>query len=483
MKQWSAVFAAVLGVLVFRNRFLFSTPVYELGDTGANSIIISQAKHFGLLVGNYSRQGFSHPGPGYFYVEGFGEAFFYDLLGIVPTPWNGQILALYVLNAAFLATVALIVARWSDSWLTATTALLALVVLISLQPHIVNNAWMPYVYVPSFLLFLVASASVAAGKSDYLWAAALAGGFLMHGHAVFLLFVPATAGAALFLAWRNRTTFGKRDLAVAGPVLALFLLPVVLNTVLHWPGEFGKYISYGSSSHDDGRSIVDAGAYVYWYWWPLAGLWGLLLVLLVTVLVVTRNRLPLARAGLVLSALVTVLLAYYAYAAIDKLDDPYMGYFYWAVPLFLAVLLVMRLPLSRVHFTAPLAAAVAIMLVVPGFRTNVNDHQPAVPALLAALDDSAAGRPVIIEAGADGLGMEVPGLVNWARRTGVPACVSDPRWAFITTQDLICTPAELSAGVVFHRVEVTPQTPVFAGEIGRAGASAFLPGPAIAQAG
>src|SRR5688572_15737110 len=105
MKVWSAVFAAVFGMLLARNRFLFSTPIHELGDSGANSIIVNQAKHFSLLVGNYSRLGFSHPGPGFIYVQAAGEWLFHDVLALVPTPWNGQLIALYALNSAMLATV------------------------------------------------------------------------------------------------------------------------------------------------------------------------------------------------------------------------------------------------------------------------------------------------------------------------------------------------------------------------------------------
>jgi hypothetical protein len=43
--------------------------VYEDFDAGANSILIQQAMRFTLLIGNYSREGFNHPGPAYMYVQ------------------------------------------------------------------------------------------------------------------------------------------------------------------------------------------------------------------------------------------------------------------------------------------------------------------------------------------------------------------------------------------------------------------------------
>ena len=66
-------FVVLLAVLVARNAFLFSNRYYEIGDQGANSILIEQARHFKLLVGNYSRLGFNHPGPAYLYVQAWGE--------------------------------------------------------------------------------------------------------------------------------------------------------------------------------------------------------------------------------------------------------------------------------------------------------------------------------------------------------------------------------------------------------------------------
>ena len=61
---WAVPFAVLFALLCVRNRFLFTTRLYEQGDAGANSILIEQAKHFTLLVGNYSRERFNHPGPG-----------------------------------------------------------------------------------------------------------------------------------------------------------------------------------------------------------------------------------------------------------------------------------------------------------------------------------------------------------------------------------------------------------------------------------
>ena len=66
IRPWWVVMAATAGLVLLlcvRNRFLFSTRLYEDADMGANSILVEQARHFTLLVGNYSRDHFHHPGP------------------------------------------------------------------------------------------------------------------------------------------------------------------------------------------------------------------------------------------------------------------------------------------------------------------------------------------------------------------------------------------------------------------------------------
>ena len=97
--------------------------LYEQGDGGANSILIAQAKHFTLLIGNYSREGFNHPGPAYMYVQAAGQWLFFYALHLVPTAWNAHVLAVFVLNSAFVAMVTGMVYGWTRSLRGAGVAL------------------------------------------------------------------------------------------------------------------------------------------------------------------------------------------------------------------------------------------------------------------------------------------------------------------------------------------------------------------------
>src|SRR6266404_6233843 len=89
--RWSTVVLAVIifaAMLLNNARPIFYVPHYEMGDLAANSLQIIRAKHFEAVLGNYSRFGFYHPGPAFFYVYAASEALFHDALHVVPTPLN-----------------------------------------------------------------------------------------------------------------------------------------------------------------------------------------------------------------------------------------------------------------------------------------------------------------------------------------------------------------------------------------------------------
>ena len=256
-------------MLCARSRFLFAQKFYEQGDGGANSILIQQAMHFTLLVGNYSRERFNHPGPAYLYVQAFGQWIFFYGLHLVPTAWNAHLLTVFVLNSAILALAVLIVYGWARSLRVAAACFAVVLIFGAVHPSAVNSDWMPYLYVPMYCVFLIAGASVAPDHLRDLWILALTGWFLIHGHACSLFIVPViTAAVVLALAWAHRRTpvaslrrFSRRRGAWV-PVVAisaLFALPIVVNLVLHWPGDFGKYFAYSNSSQAGGHSARQVG--------------------------------------------------------------------------------------------------------------------------------------------------------------------------------------------------------------------------------
>src|SRR5581483_2957391 len=259
--------------------------LYEDADMGANSILVEQARHFRLLVGNYSRDHFHHPGPAYLYVKAAGESLLWAWLHVVPSAWNGQLLAVYALNAMFVALAVGAVCGWTGSLRGAAACFAAVVALASAHPAVLSSDWMPYLYVVTYTAFLVAAASVAAGAVRDLWIMALTGWFLIHGHVCFLFFVPviclAVSAAVLWprrrrlgAALRSFFTTQRRAWVPVAAISAVFAFPVVANLVLHWPGPFGDYLAYASSRKAGGHSLAVAARDALWYWWPHRNAWA-----------------------------------------------------------------------------------------------------------------------------------------------------------------------------------------------------------------
>jgi hypothetical protein len=491
---WAIPLALLFTLLCARNGFLFTTRLYEQGDAGANSILITQAKHFTLLIGSYSREGFNHPGPAYMYVQALGEYLFLNALHVVPTAWNAHVLSVFVLDSAFLALAVGIVYGWTRSLAGAAATFAVLLGLAVVYPQVVNSDWMPYLYVPTYVVFLLAAGSVTAGRVRDLWILALSGWFLIHGHACFLLFVPAITLAVLAAAavghWGAirrsiRSFFAEQRKAwiPAAVISVIFAFPIVLNLVLHWPGDFNKYISYGSSGgtlglagHYTAAQVTD---YVLWFWWPHANAWLAPVLLLAVALgvIVGLTRGPLRRflvALLALNVVSTLAFVLYTAIGIDDLFSRYIGYFYWSAPLIMVLIIVVgavealrqrsgRVLRAAAPAIAVLAAAAAFitLAVLPGTRTSTGDINESLPAAVAALAARSPGQTIALEVDHI-VWPQAIGFLDQAERTGVRACLVDPWYTFLVTKQFICTPSQVasSAGYWFYPPAAPPGTHV-----------------------
>jgi hypothetical protein len=471
---WAVPFAVLFAVLCVRNRFLFTTRLYEQGDAGANSILIEQAKHFTLLVGNYSREHFHHPGAAYMYVQAAGEYLFQNALHVVPTAWNAHMLSVFALDCAFVAMAVAIAYGWTRSLRGAAACLAVFTVFVIAYPWILNSDWMPHMYVLAYMVFIMAAGSVAAGRAQDAWIFALTGWFLIHGHACFLLFVPAvTASILVAVIWPRRRTLQasasrffreqRRNWLPVAVISALFVLPIVVNLALHWPGDFGKYISYGGSGRAGGHGARPVIEYALWFWWPHHHAWLAPLLGYPAALAAVRWLSPARLRGFLLALLavnVVSSLAFLLYAAvgIDDLTEYYIGYFYWSAPLITVLVIVLAgfeaLPprgvlAARLSTGAALAAAVAgvaVLAVIPGTRTgSTNDIDQALPRVVATLAARAPGQTIVLHIDHPAW-VETTGFLVQAERTGVRACLDDPWFTFLMTRQFICTPAEAASG-------------------------------------
>ena len=417
-------------------------------------------------------------------MQAAGQWLFADLLHLVPAAWNAHVLAIFTLNSAFVAMVTGVVYGWTRS-VRGTAATLAVAVgFAATQPPILSLDWMPWMYVPAYLAFIVALASVAAGALRDLWIVTLAGWFCLHGHACFLVIVPVLlAAAAAALYWQHglhaclRAFARPRAWVPVAVISTLFALPIAVDLVLHWPGDFGKYFSYSSSAKAGGHSLAQVVRYVLWYWWQGGRTWAAALVPVVLyavaiAAVAVLSHGPLRRfltALLAATVVSTVIFAAYAAVGIDYLTEQYIGYFYFSAPIVTLLVIVVAVvhappaPIGAALAAGTAVVGVAAFALAPAAAVSTSDTDAALPGAVRAVASQAYGSTVVIWFNHNAW-PDVTGFLVQAERTGVRACVANSRWSFIMSQPLICTPAQLTGGAPFYfsAPKAPPGQPVIA---------------------
>jgi hypothetical protein len=443
----------------------------EIGDYAANSLLIQDAKSFRLLVGNYSRAGFNHPGPAFLYVLAAGEVAAHDWLGIV-TPIGGQIIAAGMLSAGWLTAIGMIV--WRHSSFGTAAIFVAVIVWRSTftEPHVFGGLWFPYLYYLPFAAFTVALASAIAGRAHALSVLAVSAGFLVNGH---VSFIPITAmmGAAGLAAhaalrpaggsWLDRAFWSssRREIITACVLLALFFVPLVIETALHFPGPVPLYLKFAETPSN---TASDAALFVA----GALGDHGAIgaAVLAVALCVSRRSSAPLAMAAALAAAVVAVFV--YAKTGIDDLHHGYVVIFFSAVPA-VAAALIAAIAYGAVTALrpAPLAviplvawACAPVLSRVPPFIRDYNDTQ--IEGIYQRLRGADAKLAVNIDPTSgdwEALWTRTAGLLLIAKRRGVDLMCVRAYWTLALTKAARCSDTEPTAAVITGpRNKVDPAT-------------------------
>jgi hypothetical protein len=183
--------ALLLLVAALTGRAL-ETEAAATGDYAVLELYTRLAAQGRQLLGPYSRFGFHHPGPAYFYAS-------VPLYVLSGERFAGILMTAATINVL---SVALLLRRVGRHGGTAALLAAALMVALFLSwrgPGWIFSAWNPSVAVLPFGLALVSLAAFAAGDSRALTAAVLAGSFAAQSHLGCLPAVAFVAAAAFFL--------------------------------------------------------------------------------------------------------------------------------------------------------------------------------------------------------------------------------------------------------------------------------------------
>lgn len=280
----------IFGLLLFNDqKYLFGTKTVEISDWAADSLMVREAKHTMLLHGHYSRWAFYHPGPALLDTLAAGETLFYDQLHLVPSPYNGQLIALCLIMTLFFSMAMSIFARQLGSGGGGYLFFLPLALFLAVWHysalegiHVFLGAWPAEPPVLAFLCFVVAVASVAAGSGWELPVLVIAGGWLVHNHVAQPLFViPLTllAYAGLLMSCRKITgeteanpgrinkfyTRGwyqfQRAHWIAVVLLILFILPLVVDALHGGDSNAARILVHLRTHHDPGKKLMRSLCY------------------------------------------------------------------------------------------------------------------------------------------------------------------------------------------------------------------------------
>jgi hypothetical protein len=237
----------------------------------------------------------------------------------------------------------------------------------------------------------------------------------------------------------------------------VFLLPMVLDLILHWPGQWVLYWRYSrqAASHPIGGVLTFTEHFWTGTWW---GWLGFAAAVVVTVSLAAKESPPARRylAGLGAGvALLLGLVMFYAYRGIDDLTQYYTGDFSTVLPgLVLGAVTLVIVQQLLLRWTPPrlalaVSSAVAGILVLIGTGMAAKEAvYPGADADLVHLQAMAApGQAVILVLPSAGAAWpKAFAVLEEAHRRGLPVCLVQPQWQFLAAPALDCTPEQVATG-------------------------------------
>lgn len=248
----ASIVAAACGAVVLVLAARRAPPFREISDGAILEIYTLEALRGTLLVGPYSRFGWHHPGPLYFYLQ----APWYWLSGLHTAGMQAGALAL---NLASVALIGWTLARCASTPIAVAVSAFTAWYAVRTGDMLVS-VWNPHVIVLPMLAYLVVAAALAAtGRRVLLLWLVFVGTFLVQTHLAMTPIV-VVAGAVAIAAGR-RSLSGMWLLALT---LGLLLwLPPSVEQLRHRPGNLVAIVRFFAERAAGQNLAVAADA---WSW-------------------------------------------------------------------------------------------------------------------------------------------------------------------------------------------------------------------------
>lgn len=253
-RRFAVTVLVVLGLLAVVDFARRAAPIITDSDLAVGELYVEMATQGELLVGPYSRFGWHHPGPVFFYLQ----APFYALA-------RRQAAAIYAvavaINLTAILTLGWVVARERHRWPLAVLLTGACVLFAWRVPMFLASPWTAHVPVLPSLAFLVLAAAVASGRLALVPLAALVASFVAETHVGFVPVVGAVAAGVLTFCYFEpacdrrllRSTLNRS----AWLCTALWILPVS-EALAHAGGNLASLLRFFVTDVAPGHSLREA---------------------------------------------------------------------------------------------------------------------------------------------------------------------------------------------------------------------------------
>jgi hypothetical protein len=221
---WACAGLVLVGLLVWCDTVLSSTPpVYSNGDGALLELYTVHATRGLFGLGPYSRFGWHHPGPSYFYAI----APFYLASGKHHLALN---VAAFAINFGCLVLIAWAVCRYAGAALGLAVLSSLSIYMYRLSAALLTNEWNPNVLILPFATVLVLAPMAAAGHVAVLPLLALVASFVAQAHVGLVPCVVGVSAVAAFVGVRAHGWRASRiAIATTIAVIAIVWFPPIYH--------------------------------------------------------------------------------------------------------------------------------------------------------------------------------------------------------------------------------------------------------------
>lgn len=449
---------SLLILLLFSRNQLFQHQIYPSGDLAADMLLNDQIDIKGyLLTGQYSRFGFHHPGPFYFYVTWIFEKIFSRFFPSMAAIW---ILTMIFLNSLFLAIASLMIFHKSnmsqDSLLIKRIIFIALTIFYFKKYMI--SVWPPDKIMIPFMAFLITLPYIFERKFVYLPFSIFFASVLFHGRVDSPLFtVPALILSLVLAFYRRNKLFSRlefRYFSLSFFIGLGFLIPMIVDSFISHPTNLNLIVASSRSLRISTSSWHDVLLFLLNFILKNESLLFFILIFLILFIYFNMKQLLTPETKLkyfsIILLIETIIFIFYFKSTPSPLYF-YMGEFYLIFPFLLSIYLFMyilesssymHIELTKIKFERLVFISFFSVFILDVFlfpAPLITDQDPSIPKLTKAfLSLTKPGEEIRIKSN-DSNWPIIAGLLLEFYNEKHQSCATIRQLSFLFSQSFTCS--------------------------------------------